>query len=310
MKENNNHSLEHHIIRTILYYDVFNYPLNTDEIYRFLQTNSVTPGDVSDALKKLQEKQLLFRFREFYTVQPEATLIERRVRGNQLAEKSLKTARQKAQLIARFPFVCAVMASGSLSKGYMDEKSDLDFFVITRPGRLWIARMLLVLYKRIFLFNSHKHFCINYYLDTDHLEIEDKNIFTATELATVIPLYGADYYRELITRNGWVKTLLPNFAMRSLEGVPNHCTGTARKVMEKLIDLLGGKLLNRFFMHLNARRTARLYKKRFNESDFNVAFKTKEHVSKNHPNHYQRRVIDLYRKKMTDFSNKHAIELI
>lgn len=310
MKEQGNHNLEHYIIKTILYYDVFNYPLTTEEIYRFLQTNSVSKDDVSAALTKLADKQQVFRFREFYTVRREAELIERRVRGNQRAEDFLKIARRKARIISRFPFVRAVMASGSLSKGYMDEKSDLDFFVVTHPGRLWIARMLLVLYKKLFLFNSHKYFCINYYVDTDHLEIEEKNIFTATELATVIPLYGADYYHALIARNAWVKIFFPNFKMRPVNDIPNHRTGTVKKIMEKFIDLVGGEQLNNFFLRLNTRRTERLYRKQFNENDFKVAFKTKEHVSKNHPNHYQRKVIERYSQKLIDFSDKHAIELI
>src|SRR5690606_3777846 len=104
-------------------------------------------------------------------------------RGNLMANKFSDIARKKAKLISQFPFVRGVMASGSLSKGYADEKSDIDFFIITIPNRLWIARTLLVLYKRIFLLNSHKFFCVNYFVDEKHLGIEEKNLFTATELA-------------------------------------------------------------------------------------------------------------------------------
>ena len=97
----------------------------------------------------------------------------------------------------------------------MDEKSDLDFFIITAPKRLWIARTLLVMYKRFFLFNSHKYFCVNYFVDEDHLEIEEKNLFTATELATVIPLYGQVHYTNLLKANPWLKRFFPNYTPRS-----------------------------------------------------------------------------------------------
>ncbi len=132
--------------------------------------------------------------------------------------------KSRPKLISRFPFVRAVLASGSLSKGYMDEKSDIDFFIITAPHRLWIARTLLVLYKRLFLGGSHKHFCVNYFVDEDHLEIEEKNLFTATELATVLPLYGAEQYKSLIKTNGWVRDFFPNYIARSTENVSsvNH----------------------------------------------------------------------------------------
>ena len=86
----------------------------------------------------------------------------------------------------------------------MDEHSDLDFFIITKPNRLWIARMLLALYQKIVLLNSHKYFCVNYFVDEHHLAIEEKNLYTATELSTLIPLYGKEYYPQLMMANHWI----------------------------------------------------------------------------------------------------------
>ncbi len=103
----------------------------------------------------------------------------------------------------------------------MDERSDLDFFIITAPNRLWIARTLLVLYKRVFLANSHKHFCVNYFIDEKHLEIEEKNLFTATELATVIPLYGSKQYENLQGVNSWLARILPQLYTTKHFGCPS-----------------------------------------------------------------------------------------
>lgn len=310
MKEQSNNNLEHYIIKTLAYYDIFNYPLKAEEVFNFLQTNSVSLNDVCHSLNSLADRQQLYRHGDFYTLQANQELITRRITGNQRAVSYLEIAKRKAKFIALFPFVRAVLASGSLSKGYIDEKSDIDFFVITHPGRLWIARMLLVLYKRLFLFNSHKFFCVNYFVDTLHLEIEEKNIFTATELATVIPLHGAAYYKQLIASNGWLKGFFPNFSLRSVKEVPEEKAGITKKILEKIINLFAGRLANQFFMSLTRRRWDRLYKKNYGTNDFKVAFKTRDHVSKNHPNHYQRRVIELYNQKLNDFSKKHSINLV
>ena len=159
------------VLKTLLYFDVFNYPLNDQEIYHFVSGKGITFAEVSSSLEELTREKHVFRFEELYSVQNNEAIINRRLRGNQEALKCLPLARKQARLISKFPFVKAVMASGSLSKGYMDEKSDLDFFVICESNRIWISRMALVLYKRLFLLNSHKRFCINYYVDTEHLEI-------------------------------------------------------------------------------------------------------------------------------------------
>lgn len=300
MKEHNNYNLHRSIIKTMAYYDIFNYPLKAEEVFSFLPTNGVSRKEVYDALNELVARAKIFRFGDFYSMQEKQELISRRVTGNQKASTYLTIAKERAQFIARFPFVRAVMASGSLSKGYMDDKSDLDFFVVTHPGRLWIARTLLVLYKRIFLMNSHKFFCVNYFVDTEHLEIEEKNIFTATELATVIPLYGADHYRNLIASNLWVKKFFPNFLSRSLDNVPEEKIGTGKGILEGVINVFAGSAANKLFMFFTQRRWNKLYKRSYAASDFNIAFKTKTHVSKNHPNHYQRKVIELYNQKLSD----------
>ena len=196
--------LSESIIRTLAYYDLFDYPLSASEIFYRLPTNHTSLHAVETELPLLERQAIVFRFGKYYSLQNNTALEHRRVNGNQLAEKFMRIAEEKAKLIARFPFVLSVMVSGSLSKGYADEQSDIDFFIITQPERLWIARMLLVLYKRIFLMNSHKYFCVNYFIDSSHLEIGEKNIFTATELTTLVPLSGVRYYRELINHNPWI----------------------------------------------------------------------------------------------------------
>ena len=207
-------ALADQIIKTLLYFDIFRYPLKSHEVYNYLRINGTTPAEVSCCLDDLTEKRQLFRFGDLYCLQPDEKNIKRRIKGNREAQKWLEVARKQAKLIATFPYVQAVMASGSLSKGYMDEDSDLDFFIVTEPNRLWIARTLLVLYKRVFLSNSHKKFCVNYFVDTLHLEIEEKNLFTATEIVTLIPLYNRECYGYMLSSNRWLHQYLPNFRER------------------------------------------------------------------------------------------------
>jgi hypothetical protein len=204
--------------------------------------------------------------------------------------------------------VRSVMASGSLSKNYMDEKSDLDFFVITAPGRLWIARMFLILYKRIFLLNSHKHFCVNYFVDENHLEIEEKNIFTATELATLIPLAGKSYYPLLFQKNKWISEFLPNHPALTIENSATLSELKSTNVFEQFLNFFDADSLDTFFMNLTFKRWKRIYEKKYQPNDFLIAFKTNKYVSKNHPNFYQKKIVDLYKEKLNAFAKKANIQ--
>jgi hypothetical protein len=300
-KPDNDILLEQNVMKALLYFNIFNYPLKAKEVFSFLHTNGVSELDVANTLIALVEKKAVYNSVDLYSVQNEGSIFSRRIKGNLEASKILPFAERRAKFIGKFPFVRSVMASGSLSKDYMDEQSDLDFFIITAPGRLWISRMLLVIYKRLFLKNSHKQFCVNYFIDSDHLEIEERNLFTATELATVVPFYGKKYYSLLHTRNeGWLRCQFPNFRPKQISSTNEESDGFVKICLESMFNLFGAGFIDRLFMKATERRWKKIYASYQNE-DFKVAFKTKKYASKNHPRNFQKKVIELYQKQLSAF---------
>ena len=293
--------LDEQILRTLLYFDIFNYPLKSGEVFNFLGIPALDKSIVTSRLSSLTDQKIIFQFGELFSLKNDNSLIDRRLKGNKEADKYLILARKKANFISKFPFVRAVLASGSLSKGYMDERSDLDFFIITASNRLWIARTLLVLYKVVFLANNHKHFCVNYFVDEKHLEIEEKNLFTATELATVIPLYGSQQYENLQGVNSWLAEFFPNYTQRSTSDVPPSKLSWPKKVFEGLISMFFANTVETYLHNATRARWKRLYEKSYSASDFKVAFKSKPHASKNHPRNFQRTIIEVYDEKLRSF---------
>ncbi|MEZ5195381.1 MAG: hypothetical protein R2764_02960 [Bacteroidales bacterium] len=83
-------------------------------------------------------------------------------------------AKRFSTFISNFPYVRGISLSGSLSKGYIGDDPDIDYFIITKENRLWLSCTMLIAFKKIFLFNSCKYFCVNYFIDTNNLEIEEK----------------------------------------------------------------------------------------------------------------------------------------
>jgi predicted nucleotidyltransferase len=117
-------------------------------------------------------------------------------------------AKGVGRLLIKFPFVRGVGISGSLSKNFADDKSDIDLFIITEKDRLWIARTLMHCFKKLtFLANRQHHYCMNYYVDEQQLQIAEKNIYTAIEVDTLIPLEGDVVFEQFYTANTWTRTL-------------------------------------------------------------------------------------------------------
>src|SRR5574338_596916 len=277
-------SLSKSIIKTLAYYDIFEYPLTANEIYQNLGINSVSYSDVYTEIQILQSKGLVYKNKDFYLLSNNDYFINRRIAGNNLAEKKLASAYKMTKLIAKFPYVRAILLSGSISKGYMEKDSDVDYFIITNPNRLWVARLLLMAFKKIFLLNSRKIFCINYFVDTEKLEIEEKNIFTATELVTLIPTYGKELYDELYNNN------------------------IIQKFFEKILNNPFGDKLDDFAMNLFEKSNHKKYSE-YNSRDFQLAFKTSKKESKHHPKFFQKRVLDAFMNKLKSLENNFNISL-
>ena len=296
------------IAKALLYSDIFSYPLTANEILQRLSTNHTSLDEIQDTLGAMKNDGTVFQFDEYFALRNEQDLALRRNTGNELARNVLPRALRRGRLLYAFPFIRAVMIAGSLSKNYMDNDSDVDYFVITEPGRLWVSRFLVALFKRLFFFNSRKMFCVNYYIDYEHLEIEEKNIFTATELATLILVCGGQYYERLMQQNQWLMEYFPNY----IQPAPDERTlrgPLLKRLLEITINPIGD-WLDTVTFRLASRRYIRLYGHMFSKEDFNVAFKSRKDVSKNHNQHFQKHITELYNSKVERFVNdrpKHAV---
>lgn len=274
-------------LKAILYFSIFRYPLKIEEIHSY--TNNSTLDETTNELQHLMDEKILTKIDDFYVYAKDLESVTKRLRGNLQAKKALVKAKERAAFISKFPYVEAVGVSGSLSKGYYDNESDIDFFVITTPNKLWICRTLLMLYKKIFLLNSRKYFCVNYFISANHLEIEEQNRFTATEMKTLIPMQGAAVFEKFYENNKWVNAYFSKFNP-DLSAVPNTENPFLTKAIQFILDNRIGMSIDAAFKKI----TLRKWKSKFrfmNTEDFNIALKSTKNISKHHPSNFQKKVI-------------------
>lgn len=277
------------IHRIVQYFAIFNFPLTLDEVFYFYA------GD----LKKEEVALLLTDMCDagwirqtggyYYSVKCSADCVaERRICAARAAQL-LPKARRVGHFISLFPFVRFVGISGSLSKGHAKAHTDFDFFIITAPNTLWICRTILHLFKKMtFLFGLQHWFCMNYFIDAHHLALEEKNMFTQIELATLVPLNNPNLFTYFLLKNE-----LGNIHKINLN-VPE---ASFVKVYDKLFQRMTNKWLrplNLFLMRLTDNKWRKKWrKKNFPEEEYDLCFKTTEYVSKNHPKNYQKRILEL-----------------
>lgn len=292
------------MVRTLLYYHIFDFPLTLDEIWRLTGHRWAGPAEVAHEVADLVGRGLVGVDGGHHFVGPRSYAAER-LADEDRARGALPRAARWSHFIGRFPYVRGVAVSGTLSKGIMKQGDDLDYMVFTAPGRVWLCRMVLMSFKKIFLLNSHHHFCVNYLLAADRLELPDRDLFTATEIAWLLPMVNPELYRRFVAANRWVARHLPNWRPRGVDGVREAAPGRWRRAVEGGVDRLGGGALDDWSRRLISRRNRRRY--RHLDIRHEVALRSAKHASKHHPRAFRDRVLGRLADEVAAFEARHGV---
>jgi len=286
------------ILAILSYFDIFDYPVTQLEIAQFAR-NTYSLEEIGSGLHGLTSQQWIYKFGEFYTLQNNHDLVTRRKKGNAKARQMLDTAEKVAALLSSFPFVKGIAVSGSLSKNFADEDSDIDFFIITEKNRLWLARTALMMFRRLAVAFKKQHWlCLNYFIDEEMLEIEEKNIFTAIEIATLLPFRGIETFNDFFKANQWNKNFLPNHALR-VSYVEQARNPFLKRFLEFLFRNQFGALVDFLLMKWTAARFARRVKRgKVNAKGYLYDLKISRHFAKHNPDLFQRKIIETYERKI------------
>jgi len=291
-------SVKRQILATLSYFDLFDYPLTQTEIVQFSK-KTYNQEEFTAALHNLIMENWVYKFDEFYMLRDDYSLVPRRREGNLRAKVLLKTAEKIAAFLSSFPFVKGVAVSGSLSKNFADEHSDIDFFIITEKNKLWLARTFMHVFKKIaFVFNKEDMFCMNYYVDENMLQIKEKNIYTATEISTLLPLRGISVFQEFFRENSWSRNFLPNHSLRV-----SYVEQSKNPILKKLVEFICrnevGNLLDYCFMKISLYRWNKKTKAgKLNKKGTVMALDASRHHAKPNPVVFQQKFMDAYEKKI------------
>jgi predicted nucleotidyltransferase len=286
------------IIATLAYFDLFDYPLTQAEVIQFTR-GGYPAKEIKPAIRTLLAEKHLYHFNGFFLLRNEPELVTRRREGNQRARLLLKKAERVARLLAAFPFVRGVAVSGSLSKNYADEGSDIDLFIITAANRLWLARTLLHGLKKLaFLVGREQYFCMNYFIDEAGLEIREKNIYTATEVATLLPLQGIAAFNAFFRSNDWSRLFLPSAQLRVsyVQDIPRNFF---RRSLEWCLDRFAGNMADNLLMRITSRRWNRkTLEGRRNNRGIVLSMEAGKHFAKPDPQRFQTKLLARYEERV------------
>lgn len=157
-----------HILRVIEFFDMFDYPVTTLEIQRFLEV-PLTHEQIEALITTIPAIQ---SSQGYYFLINRAELVAKRLTSDFFLEEKLQKAKQTLFWIAQLPYVKSIALCNSMSFGCVQENSDIDVFIITQPKRLWITRgwaMLVTMLcgTRISKTHSSNRVCLSFFMTTE-----------------------------------------------------------------------------------------------------------------------------------------------
>jgi len=294
------------ILKVFAYFDLFNYPLSPEEVHYYLETIT-EEYPVRNEIEALIKEGCLFRTGQYISLRNDPSLEERRNWGRAHADNLLVIAHKQAHFLFQFPFVRGVCISGSLSKRCADTKADIDYFIITRADRLWIARTLMHFFKKLTFLIGHQHrYCMNYYIDEEALEIKEKNIFTATELLTLMAASGNGGLTKFFNANEWASAWYPQYRNRSRSSATTPKNSLLKGCVEWLLDNRIGNLIDNYLRDLTSRRwKIKELRGDLSTRGIKMSLQCGKHYSRPNPDHFQQKVLHRYYRKVAELTVTH-----
>lgn len=199
------------VIHTLAYFSMFSHPLSEAELAKYMQFSHVPVVDLSETLSKLTAMRMIGHLNGFYFLAGQQQFVEFRIERNKRAELWKNKIDRAVRVMSSLPFVEALALSGSLSKGTQDADGDIDFLVLTRPGRAWTFHFFFLALLKFLPKSLKKHLCANLILSADKTSIRRRSLFSATEIITLRPQTNSALWKDFFNENSWATEFYPEW---------------------------------------------------------------------------------------------------
>lgn len=227
MPELNKNNFQEAIVKTIAFFDLFDYPLTAWEIWKYLPGIRIEYEEVLDILKSGDFGGRIENDNSFFILRGRKEIIAIKMRRYYYADRKFKRAVWISKIFKNIPGVEMIAIGNLIGAHNLRQSSDIDFFIITVPGKVWTARFFCALIAKLLRLRPQPDkqkdtICLSFFassaamkLDNLMLKDGDNNIedpYFLHWLAGLVPIYDSGgVYKELIEANHYIYDFFPNW---------------------------------------------------------------------------------------------------
>ena len=300
------------IIKTLAYFDVFNFPLTAWEIYKYLWVEDLVDKKVSYlAVRRALNELTNINYQDgFYFLSGQSELVPLRKSRQLIAREKYRRARWVAALLSVLPFTKLVAVCNSLAYDNTRPESDIDFFIITSARKIWTVRFLATLMLKLLRLrptaaSKQNKICVNFIVGEDALNLQPLliagDVYFIYWFKQLVPLYNqGGIFGKFIKANDFIGKAVNNsvpplfYSQRRIE--PEVAFKTAKLVLE---IISGGVWVENFCQKIQLKLMPPALKQQAGAS---TAVVISDGVLKFHERDWREEYRDLWKKRIT--SNK------
>ena len=215
---------------TVSYADVFDMPIEIEHLHRFLVGVSLSEAETVAAVDRLVDRNDLVRFNGVVHLPGRDDVVEIYRERTKRAATMWHQAEVWGRRIGRVPFVRMVAVTGGLAVDSVADHDDIDYFIVTRPGRLWLTRLMIIVLGRI-ADRQDIDLCPNYIVSEDAIEMSEHTVYVARELAQMVPIVASQLCADVRRANDWMFDFLPN---ATVDGDLSHASNQKLHPLQRL----------------------------------------------------------------------------
>jgi hypothetical protein len=236
-------NVEEAILSTLAYFDVFDYPLQTRALHRYLHGLRITAPDMQATLNLCATVDRIESESAFWVLPGRTHIVEPFKQRRMQSRLGLRRAMRHGGILGGLPYIRMVAVTGSVSMENCDSAADYDYLLVTARDRLWVGRAFAILFGRWTKLFGYT-LCPNVVLSERALVWRQQDLYLAHELAQMIPVTGLGIYSRMRSLNRWSDAYLPNArgAPRASLAETSAAPALARFAEQALNGNLGGRL--------------------------------------------------------------------
>ncbi|HAZ17035.1 MAG: hypothetical protein UV70_C0005G0106 [Parcubacteria group bacterium GW2011_GWA2_43_13] len=216
-------ALNKKIVHTLLYYDLFDYPLTGVELWQYVISKE--RYGLAEVLEAARNNKEIVEEHGFFCLKKREAIINQRKIEYLFALKQRRKMQKWLPCFKVFPCMKGLFLSGPIALDVSRENSDIDIFSVTAVHRLWTARFFVVMVLKIFRQrpgfipvlgkkkgSNRGKFCFSMWcteadMDLQRYALSDNDIHFALWLKHLSPIWtnGDNVYKKFVQTNTWVR---------------------------------------------------------------------------------------------------------